>query len=250
MSNLSEKTLAIIRAEEEAFRNAPQVGGFSKLEIEKFERQNKLAAEIAERDGIPHISAIVIAGDLLSKERSERWVEQGADAAEVSRFVGSYGRFDFIVGQWQAGHISDDWFFENLVEEWRGADPDDTNPLYLDIWKQARERNVVSHDRNRKGWTPYLRDGKVLPKGKLTAYRGQLADPTEGGPVGIAWSLKREVAERFARTGGLRGANLPGNLLKVQLPKDRVLAYITGRGEEEVIFDPTWPGFGSWVKDE
>lgn len=246
MSNLSEATERIIRAEEDLARNSEKDElGFSKYEKDKFERQHELAADLAEKQGIPLISAIVIAGDLLSKERSERWVEQGADAVEVARFVGSYGRFDFIVEQWQAGRISDDWFFENLVEEWRGADPDDTNPLYLHIWEQARERWGGGPKGKRSS---YIRDGKPLPKGPLIVYRGQLADPNE--TLGIAWSLNKDIAMKFAKTGGLRGAQLGGNLLKLRVPKDRVLAYITGRGEDEVIFDPRWAGFGQrWFKD-
>lgn len=246
---LSEKTRAIINADQSQKVDPGDLEALVASEARRME----LAAEFtAAHPDVSPIAAIVIGGDLASAERSERWVRQGAEATEVVTFVGSYARFDFAYKMWQEGLIPDEWMFDNLPELWRGSDPDDTRPEYLALWKRAQERWVTLPRSKRVDWegkrlptTSYVNDGEALPKGTLTVYRGELGDGSDG-PTGIAWSVNPAIAGKFAKTGGLRGHIGDGTVFKVRLPKDRVLAYLTGRGEQEVIFDPEWLKLGAW----
>lgn len=210
------------------------------------QRRMEIAEQLTKDDpSLPPIAAIVMAGDMASAERSERWVAEGADAIDCVRFVGSYARFGFAVKMWQQGLIPEDWLLDELPELWRGSDPDDTDPVFLDLWVKARERWGGGPKGMRSS---YVRDGAALPKGPLFVYRGQRGGADE--KLGIAWTTDIKIAEKFARTGGLRGATFDGTVFKVRLPKDRVLAYLTGRGESEVIFDPTWLERGAWQPTE
>lgn len=226
---VSDETRAIMDRWLTERHAGPLQAGFSEAEVADFAEQNRLAGELYEQYGIPPMSALVIAADRLSKTRSETWVGLGADAVEVASFVGSYARFDFWYEQWMLKRITRDVFFDRLPDNWVSADPDDTKPEYLAVWKMARDRN--------RGL--YLRDGKALPRAKvLTVYRGQVG----GDRPGISWSLDRRVAQKFARTGGLRG-NVPGGqVYRASVARSSVLAYLTKRGESEVIFDPRGPG--------
>jgi len=103
---------------------------------------------------------------------------------------------------------------EMLPDLWRGSDPDDTDPQYLRLWKTAWLAN------GRRT----VRDGPHLPKGRtVRCYRGQDAD----APLGIAWSLDRRVAEKFARGAGTRQSNRSGMVFETEVPRTAVLAYLT-----------------------
>jgi hypothetical protein len=175
---------------------------------------------------LPLISALVIASDLFYAERVAKWLREGTltfDQA-VCR-VGSFARLEFIMQAMDDGLVSRERVLEILPEEWPGSDPNDTNPRFLALWQEAWEAN-----RKR-----YIRDGKALPRNKLlTIYRGQDAD----APLGIAWSLSKVVADKFARGAGTREAHRGGIILKRQVPRSKVLAYLTARNEDEVVINP------------
>lgn len=227
---LSEKTRAVIDAWEAQFKDMDPLDAMQAQEAGRQEALKDLDPSI------PPIAAIVIAGDIASAKRSEQWVEQGADAEEVLGFVGSYARLDFAVKMYEAGKLSEGYLLDNLPDLWRGSDPDDSDPRFLKLWTKARERHVYGQKKGQR--TSYITDGKKLPKGPLMVYRGERGNPSY--PTGIAWTTDLHIAEKFARTGGLRANTGPGTVFKARVPKDQVLAYLTGRGENEVIFDPAW----------
>lgn len=212
---------AIIKAD-------PDTGPFDgDREVERMALQMERAAKLREADPrLPLITSITIASDQMTAERSERWMEQGMPFEVAYPFVGSYARFGFAVKALDEGKADRDWFFENLPHLWTSADvgPSDR---HLELWKEAFDRN---------GHKP-VTDGKPLPKGAyLKVYRGQDGDR----PLGISWTLKREVADKFAHGAATRQANRGGTIFDAMWPRGDVLAYLTGRGEEEIILDPKY----------
>ena len=70
-----------------------------------------------------------------------------------------------------------------------------------------------------------------LPE-RINAYRGY-SQPGRGR--GMSWSLSREVARRFA----LRFAgDTDGRIARRTVAKDEVIAYFSGRGEQEIVLAP------------
>lgn len=216
--------------------------GLSPDEAAYTARQHELAAEIGAADPSLGITALIIGGDRASAERAWREAEAGrwdASAAEAgerpfeyaSMFVGSYARLDFIVRAYEAGHISREWLHANFAEEWRGSDPVDTEPRFLAVWREVWEANgrqtILDPD---EGEAP-----RPLPDGDpIRVYRGQ----DQGTAPGIAWTTDLAIAEKFARGAALRQGHRAGNVLVATVPRNRVIAYLTGRGESEVILDP------------
>ncbi len=194
----------------------------------EMKRQGDLAGELMAKDHkLPFTSALVIAGDLLSVDRSLQWLREGKYTFGMAEaMVGSYGRLDFRVKAYDQGLISPDQLIANLPDLWSGSDPDDTDPRFLSLWKKAWGVNGGK----------YLRDGKALPRRRLlTIYRGQ----DEGAPFGIAWSLDAATAKKFANGAATRQPNRAGVVYVAQVERAFVLGYMTGRGEAEVVVDPT-----------
>ena len=177
---------------------------------------------------LPFISALVIARDLASVDRSLGWLREGKhDWGRAEVFTGSYGRLDLRVRAREEGLITKEQALDGLADTWSGSDPDDTDPRFLALWKEAFATN---------GGT-YLRDhaDKTLPGTQwLTIYRGQDA----GAPFGIAWSLDPMVAAKFADGAATRQRNRQGVVYRAIAPRTKVMGYMTGRGEQEVIVDP------------
>lgn len=167
-------------------------------------------------DGVPTMTAFVVAGDIQSARRVDEMIAAGKKPRDVVWFVGSYARFD-----WAVSNLTKRQLFAILPDLWVGSDPDDTKPEYLALWKEARSI---------KGRT--ITDGKALPKGRLTIYRGQI-----GSNIGISWTLDKKIAEKFAATGGGRGFVRGGKILRRTIDRDAVIAYLTSRNESEIIYD-------------
>lgn len=193
--------------------------------------QQETAARLSREQGIPYIAAVVIAGDLSQVERAKRWTEKGLDPRTAASFVGSYGRLDYVLWAVTNGYAERDWLLGNLPDLWRGSDPDDTDPRYLDLWREAKAENGGV----------YVADTTIVPlpvqpDGTVVIYRGQFnrLDPANG----IAWSTDSAIAEKFARTGGLRGViNNRGRVHRGRIHVDNVLGWLTQRGESEVVVD-------------
>ena len=105
------------------------------------------------------------------------------------------------------------------------GDPDDTDGRYLRLWKSA----WVANGRH------YIRDGRSLPRSGrlLTVYRGQMPEDK----FGIAWTTDPKIAQVFANGAGARVPQ-NGTVFMAHVHRDHVYAYLTGRGESEVILDP------------
>lgn len=201
------------------------------------ERRSALAAELMDADPrLSFMSAIVIAGDKISEERSKRWVAEGLPGIDALTFVGSFAALDFAVWAVENGHLAKDVLLDRLADLWSSTDPDDTDPRFLALWVEAWERN---------GRKPVLQNpAKPLPRKKvLRVYRGQ----DEDSPLGIAWSLDPKVAEKFARGAGTRQSDRPGVVIFTDVPRDKVLGFCPDRGESEVIL-PVKGRSESWMK--
>jgi hypothetical protein len=192
------------------------------------ERVNDIAARLVkEQPGIHPITAHVIAGDILSGERATAEVNAGMEPTKAYALVGSYARWGWVITMLSQERITWDWFVENICDLWRGSDPDDTNATYLALWQKVRDL---------KGG--YVRDGRPLPKGKLLrVYRGITS---EAGAKGFAWTTDPKIAQKFASGAGERREVKGGAVIAGFVARHNVLAYITERGESEVIVDPAF----------
>jgi hypothetical protein len=171
------------------------------------------------------ITATVIAGDLISAEKATIAVTEGMDPRRAYSLVGSYARWDWVVTMFRLGHLSEAWFLANICDLWRGADPDDTDPDYLALWRRMKHRNGG-----------LVRDGRPLPRSlDLQVYRGGPSNPSL--VKGIAWTLDPKVARGFANGAGVR-VQQKGIVVSGSVKRGDVIAYITGRNESEVIVDP------------
>jgi hypothetical protein len=174
-----------------------------------------------------YITATIIAGDLISADAVTDAVAKGEiTAVDALVRIGSYARFDWAVGAMGAGYLSTDDFYSRLPSLWRGSDPDDTQPNYLNLWHEAWVRNGCRT----------VCDGPPLRAlgNPLIVYRG--GDPFTV-KKGIAWTLNPKVARSFANGAGER---IPRNgvVIKGEVDRFDILAYLTGRKESEVIIDP------------
>ncbi len=204
--------------------SAEELSQFSTRE----ERRMAIVSEILAADpSIGYISALIIAGDRLSAERAASFVNYGEmKAMEAVEHVGSYARLDFALRMHEAGKITRATLLKNLPSLWRDSDPDDTDPRFLKLWKDARKRHgkIISDS---------ARDlRRVLT---IVIYRGQ----DRGARLGIAWTTDRKIAEKYARGMALRQHDRDGEVLRGEVAPRHVLAFLTKRNESEVIVDPT-----------
>ena len=191
-----------------------------------FEQTDAVAQKLMkEQPDLHPVTARVIAGDIMSASRATQEVEAGVAATEAVHMVGSFVRWDWVVTMVRLGKIDEAWFAENICDLWRSADPDDTSVENLRIWQTARRANGGM-----------IRDGKPFPKGKaVPVFRGGRPNTVSSG---FAWTTDPKIARKFANGAGerieIKGGIVIGGWAK---PAD-VLAYITLRGESEVIINP------------
>jgi hypothetical protein len=196
--------------------------GWTPEMIDRMERQDKKAAELIAADpSLPHISAYIIAGDLVGAELMSERVKAGEWTPEKALvFVGSYARFE-----WALDNMGEEYVHKHIADLWRGSDPDDTNKRFLEVWQNAAQNKGT-----------YIRDGEALPRDNpLTIYRGQKASD----PLGIAWTTDIEIAKKFAKGAGIRVKSLKGSVLQAHVWRGLVLGYLTKRGESEVVVNPS-----------
>lgn len=190
------------------------------------DRQMEVAEQLQGNDPLLNpISAFVIAGDMLTAERADKMLAAGMPFWDAVVSIGSYGRLGWIVDNYEKANVPLNEVLDRLPDEWVASDPNDMDPKFLKMWQFAHMRNGYE----------YVSDGKELPEGDpLIIYRGQ----DENTTFGIAWTTDIKVAEKFARGAGTRQHNRPGVVYMATVPRGKVLAYLTGRGESEVIVDP------------
>jgi hypothetical protein len=191
--------------------------------IEERERRALPYRERFIKAGIPVMTAIVMAGDYVAADAAEELLRSGELTwLQAVTLCGSYSRPDAALRWQEAGFATRDELLDEWPWLWSGGDPDDTDPRFLVVWRELRERTGdVAHD------------GEPLEGETFTVYRGQ----PPGAPLGLSWSLDREVAQRFAKGAAFRGVRMNGEVLTDEVPRERVLAYLTGRGEAEVVVD-------------
>jgi hypothetical protein len=194
------------------------------LDVASIMEREKRVHALAEKymdDGVAFAPAIVRAGDEVSRQDVEAAVAAGKmSPLQGMVFVGSFARFDYALRL-----LPTKAFQQRIVELWRGADPDDTDPRFLAAWERAVDDSGKA----------YLRDGKPLPRGQvLEVWRGQ----KEGDPFGIAWTTDYGIAKAFSEGMGNRAPLHGGVVYAGRVARMDVLAYITGRGESEVVVNP------------
>jgi hypothetical protein len=195
-----------------------------------FQRQAELTQEIlAKQPDLGYVTAFIQAGDIVNSEKVDTVFQAGEIPFETAcRLIGSYARFDWVVKQLDAGKVTPEQVYPMLPELWSGSDPDDTNPRYLKLWWNTYGANL---------WAT-ITDKKELPRRQtLTVYRGQ--DRTAES-IGIAWSLDYFTASKFARGAWARQRDRDGVVLVGTVRRSDIIAYIVGRGEEELIIDPKY----------
>ena len=173
---------------------------------------------------LPTLTAVIMANDTYAMEHAEGLLYAGEITYdEALTLCGSYTRVQAAL-RWQLeGHATRAHLLDQWTELWVNGDPDDTDPQLLQVWLELRtNRGQV------------VTDGVDLPPGDpVTVYRGQR--PVD--LLGIAWTLDRRVAEKFANGAGMRVATA-GEVYQGRVPRQHVLAYLTARHEAEVIVDP------------
>jgi hypothetical protein len=197
--------------------------------VARFQLEQAKAKELMEADPrLPYVSALVMASDLIGADKAWEELSQGMPFNQALWCIGSYGRLGFALKALDGGFVSLDELCPILPELWSGSDPDDTDIRFLDLWRAARWRNATDDP---------IVDGEQLPRAvqsSIDIYRGQDAD----APLGIAWSTSESIARKFARGAATRQANRGGVVLHGTVAYEDVLAYLTGRGEFEIIVDP------------
>lgn len=120
-------------------------------------------------------------------------------------------------------------FWRILAAEWCGFD------------RIPHRRMAAAFRQHRTAWSPDCMrpadraDFDALPA-RVTLFRGQSAL----APVGLAWTLNRQVAEQFAR--GHRDIPVPSPvLLSVEVRREAVAFMSTERGEAEAVLHRTPP---------
>ena len=199
---------------------------------EAAEQSGRAAAFMAADPRLGFVGAYVQAGDAMGYDYATWRVAQGDDPEKASVWVGSYARMRFALL-----HYPKPLLYAELPSLWRGADPDDSDPEFLAMWYAAWEAN---------GREP-LHDGSPLGYGdpddmyhRLTVYRGQDPSPAGTRPKGngIAWTLDKRTANKFANGAATRQHDRGGVILRGTVKRRYVLGYMTGRGEEELIINP------------
>lgn len=200
----------ITRAEQQEKHN--EILAMAKRASESMKHVEALVAK-----GMPLMQAIIVSGDMHSAELADARVAAGTPPIRCLVYIGSYARFEWAVKNLSIGEL-----IPLLPELWREADPDDTNPKYLELWRTAFRVNG----------NKIVCDGRQPPGGQLLVHRGQV-----GTARGFSWTTDRLVAEKFSRCGGQRLVVSGGRVLTKRVPRSQVLAFITNRDESEVILN-------------
>lgn len=188
-----------------------------------FARQLDIAAELSKTQLHLGISAVVIAGDILSAERATRLVQGGHKTLyQALKQVGSYSKLD-----WALDNLPRLELIKRLPNLWPYCDPDDTTAAAIMLWVDAWKRNQKRLIRDSEAKLP-------VKNFIVEAWRGQ----RKGQPLGLSWTVKEKTARFFQRNGGLR-SNVPdGVILRAEFNVVNIMAYLTRRNEGELIIHP------------
>ena len=196
------------------------------------ERIQPKAIELMAADPkLPFISAYIMAQDITRMEDNLVALTNGEyDWAHAEAMTGSYGRMELRVQALELGLITIKQAVHELPHHWSAADPDDTDPRFLALWTKAFRLNEFRTLRDRKD----TRIPKVKGTSLVRVFRGQ----DRGAKFGIAWSLSKLTAQKFANGAATRESNRGGVVYEGLIDRAHIMGYITGRGEHEIVFDP------------
>lgn len=195
---------------------------------------------------LPDVTAIVMSQDLEAAQRVRAAVVAGEltfDQAWTA--FGSYARMTGMLALHEDGYGTRDQLLDGWAAAWPHADPIDNDPRLIDVWRAlaGREGHIVL-DNAESVWPPEPRgetgtlsdDRRYSDAPPIRVYRGQ----PKGAKLGCSWSLREDVADRFARGAWARTPLTNGEVHHLDIdPMDPgVIAYLTDRGEDEVIIDP------------
>jgi hypothetical protein len=176
---------------------------------------------------LPIANAFGRAQDYISVDRSLEMLKAGVPFIDALQLVGSYGKINFMIAALKRDSDLLPLIFKLLPKYWPSADPDDTSAPILSLWKAAY--------RKRGNRTILDNVKRQLPQHPtLVIYRGQPPDSC----LGIAWSLSIVVARKFAHGASTRKWTNTGEIVTASIPREKILAYLTERNEEEIICDP------------
>ncbi|WP_156883389.1 hypothetical protein [Salipiger mucosus] len=126
-------------------------------------------------------------------------------------------------------------FWKVARELWSDGEEDEDNPIWTRVMTcGVPHRGFMTRSRDRRALREMPENVKLYRGVQFEQY--ERPDPKRGANAGWAWSFSEETATWFAR----RFAE-PGDtrfLVTADVPKSRIAAYITGRGEEEVLIEP------------
>ena len=167
-----------------------------------------------------------------------RWVN--ASYEEKRKMLATY----LAAGEWSRAIFIHErpWRMTRLDEYWMDMpDTIERNAALLEVWSDTEQPFQFGpvplrlFTAARADRTLYLTDDdagtKPILRGKLTVFR----DTGIGEKPGIAWTLDRDKAVWFAKR--FRDA-ADAILITATVDSSKVLAYIVGRGEQEVVVDP------------
>lgn len=171
------------------------------------------------------------------KMANESYAAKGA-AFEEAMESGEYGYAIWLLERPFRMPRLIEWHRQEVVPH------DEIAKLLADVWKDTefphqfnegyilalfRGAGFVSDaERNRPDLMQRIHRGG---KNEITVYRGV---GRHGEASGMSWTLKRETAEFFARRFGKN----KGSVFTATIPTWGILAYLTGRDEEEIVVDP------------
>jgi hypothetical protein len=132
-----------------------------------------------------------------------------------------------------------------FIEWWASVDGspldlDDVRRLFAEVWMDTESaygwRDEVLEMLQWIARKSPVTDADLNLTGEATIYRGTSG---RGDETGISWTLSLDKARWFARRFAILDSTGLGRVYRATVQASDVLAYLTGRNEEEIIVDPT-----------
>jgi len=208
-----------MKSEDDATCVSLNLTGDLVAKLEQLRQHTDYAAKLIDKHGWSFCHALRFANDFHSQKYADKIAsDRNLPRWRCVQYVGSHHRLEYALKVMPHSRL-----LKQLPSLWRDSDPDDAKKIYLQLW---REWSALNQGR--------LYDKKTLPAEleNLTVFRGQ----RKGERFGISWSLKEEIADRFAKQTAL-ALGREAAVYRVVVPRARVLCYLSGRGEDEVIID-------------
>lgn len=152
----------------------------------------------------------------IATREAEKLLAKRDYATWLNAWVQKPYRLTLLDQLFRAGEISTQELRYLLPPLWTGSEPDDTDPRWLQLFKDA---GYVTDLPGNSSWAS-----------QIPIYRGQERD----GKLGISWSTNKTVAEFFATRYGRDGEVVYGFAYP-----NRILGYLKNRSEDEIVIDPS-----------